>query len=626
MGFGFLLFGIGQTQTVVANGDTRTLQLVHRHTGEELLITFKREGRYDQEALNKLNWFLRDWRTDQPTRMDPGLFDVLWEVYRGVGGQAPINVLSAFRSEGTNAMLRRRSRAVAQHSQHIQGRAMDFFIPGVSMTRVREVGLQLQRGGVGFYPGSANHFIHLDTGSVRHWPKVSRDYLARLFPDGRTVHIPADGRPMPGFETALAMVQARGGTASRFYDSRADEAGGSEESEPGGVLRQRGGGMGFFAALFGGNQQQQAQQPAPARQTFAQRGSGRVSTTIRPAEAAPGIPAREPVAPAPAPTLVAQAQPQPAPAQPAATRAGAPVQIAPAPPRMLIAMAPVPPRAPSAAERARAQDEGEFMQRIAAGPMPMARPTVPGTPEPQPVSATFASLAPPMPQPVPEAARAAEPNRPTPLAEPAPTGDRILVAQAPMPASRPQIIGGSIVAAAALPALIITGDQRGQPAPAEAAPGFALAFASPSQRVTLPNAAATPQPRAAAPAPRAHAAPQPTAAQPVPAPRPTHETRVARVAPAPMVAPSTAGNRGRVVFVRQTTDRETSVATLTTPDPRQVKLIEAPSHMVAMSFSQSAGASMPTQRFSGQAVATLRTLDFTPPEPAPQRRASLEPR
>ncbi|CEJ14243.1 Peptidase M15 [bacterium YEK0313] len=530
----------GQTQTVVANGDTRTLPFVHRHTGEELLITFKRNGRYDQEALNRLNWFLRDWRTDQPTRMDPGLFDLLWEVYRGVGGQAPINVLSAYRSEGTNAMLRRRSRAVAQHSQHIQGRAMDFFIPGVSMTRVREVGLQLQRGGVGFYPGSANHFIHLDTGSVRHWPKVSRDYLARLFPDGRTVHIPADGRPMPGFDVALAMVQARGGSASRHYDSRADEA---DEGPRG---------FNIFALLFGGANRQAAQpvqQPAPqqpSRTMLAQRGSGgRMSATLRPGEAAPEIPARN----EPAVTQVAQAAPPP-PAQgsqvpSAGGRAGTPMQILPNAPRMQIAMAPIPVRAPSAAERARLdaeQDgESELMQRIASGPMPMARPTIPGQAEP-PAPTVVAAFSPPLPTPVPEAARQGEPNRPMPLAEPQPATERVQVAQAPMPPARPQIIGGSaVVAAAALPALITTGNQRGQ-----------------------------------------------------------------------------------VVFTRQTTDREAAVATLTTPDPRQTRLIAQPDHIVAMSFSPSSAATMPTQRFAGQAVTSLRTLDFAPAEPAPERRASLD--
>ncbi len=214
LGVGFLIAISNSTQTVVANGDTRTLSMLHKHTGEQILITFKRNGRYDQDALNKLNWFLRDWRRDEPTRMDPHLFDIVWEVYRSVGAQSQIHVVSAYRSAGTNAMLRRRSRAVAQQSRHISGQAMDFYIPGASMTRVREAGMLLQRGGVGFYPGSANQFVHMDTGSVRHWPKVSRDYLARLFPDGRTVHIPSDGRPLAGFDTALAMVRARGGSAS----------------------------------------------------------------------------------------------------------------------------------------------------------------------------------------------------------------------------------------------------------------------------------------------------------------------------------------------------------------------------------------------------------------------------
>lgn len=622
VGFGFLMLVGGQTQTVVANGDTRTLPFVHRHTGEELLITFKRNGRYDQEALNRLNWFLRDWRTDQPTRMDPGLFDLLWEVYRGVGGQAPINVLSAYRSEGTNAMLRRRSRAVAQHSQHIQGRAMDFFIPGVSMTRVREVGLQLQRGGVGFYPGSANHFIHLDTGSVRHWPKVSRDYLARLFPDGRTVHIPADGRPMPGFDVALAQVQARGGSASRHYDSRADEA---DEGPRG---------FNIFALLFGGANRQAAQpvqQPAPqqpSRTMLAQRGSGgRMSATLRPGEAAPGIPARN----EPAVTQVAQAAPPPAQGSQvpsAGGRAGTPMQILPNAPRMQIAMAPIPVRAPSAAERARVdaeQDgESELMQRIASGPMPMARPAIPGQAEP-PAPTVVAAFSPPLPMPVPEAARPGESNRPMPLAEPQPAADRVQVAQAPMPAARPQIIGGSaVVAAAALPALITTGNQRGQSAPAEAAPAYALAFAAPSQPVTLPaSPTATPQPRVAAPAARSHAAPQASLVPPAPVARP-QQPRVARAAPAPMVAPNAAGQRGQVVFTRQTTDREAAVATLTSPDPRQTRLIAQPDHIVAMSFSPSSAATMPTQRFAGQAVTSLRTLDFAPAEPAPERRASLD--
>jgi uncharacterized protein YcbK (DUF882 family) len=582
LGFGFLLAISGTTQNVVANGDTRTLSMLHKHTGEQILITFKRNGRYDQDALNKLNWFLRDWRRDEPTRMDPHLFDVVWEVYRSVGAQSQIHVVSAYRSAGTNAMLRRRSRGVAQQSRHITGQAMDFYIPGASMTRVREAGLMLQRGGVGFYPGSANQFVHMDTGSVRHWPKVSRDYLARLFPDGRTVHIPADGRPLSGFDTALAMVRARGGSASRFYDSRADESATYEDADSqGGVIRQRSNSMGLFAGLFGGGQQRQApraQAPAPVAAAPAP-----AAPAVRPGEAAPGIPARQETT-----TAVAQ---QPAP--------GRPVQIVPNAPRMLIAAAPVPLRAPSAAVRARGNEE-EAEQVIAAAPLPAARPAIPGEPAPQ--ATTFAALAP-------------AGNRPAVLPETAQAP--IQTAQAPMPAARPQVIGGSAVAAsAALPALITTGDQRGREAEGQSAPTMALAFASPSRPVTLPTASHQgPQPRAVV---ERRQSEQAATTRPAP-------TRTASRAPAAaplMVAPSTEGARGRVVFVRQSTERAAAVATLTTPDPRQLRLIEQPSQMVAMAFSQTVAATVPTARFSGQAVTNLRTLEFSRVEDG-QRRASV---
>ncbi len=93
-------------------------------------------------------------------------------------------------------MLRARSTGVAQNSQHINGEAIDFEIPGVPLEKIREVGLRLQRGGVGFYPTSGSPFVHLDTGSVRHWPRMTRERLATVFPDGRTVHIPSDGKPL----------------------------------------------------------------------------------------------------------------------------------------------------------------------------------------------------------------------------------------------------------------------------------------------------------------------------------------------------------------------------------------------------------------------------------------------
>jgi hypothetical protein len=144
--------------------------------------------------------------------MDRHLFDILWEVYRDVDGKKPIQIISAYRSPETNAMLRRRSAhtGVARFSQHMLGHAMDFYIPDVPLEQIRYAGLRLQRGGVGFYPTSGSPFVHLDTGNIRHWPRMTHDQLARVFPDGRTVHVPSDGTPLKGYELARAEIERRG--------------------------------------------------------------------------------------------------------------------------------------------------------------------------------------------------------------------------------------------------------------------------------------------------------------------------------------------------------------------------------------------------------------------------------
>jgi uncharacterized protein YcbK (DUF882 family) len=199
------------TESAVANGDTRTIILSSQHTNESGSFTFMVNGLYDQATLDKLNWFCRDWRLNEPTKMDPHLFDVIWEVYRESGSTQPIDVLSAYRSPQTNAMLRRRSRQVAEHSQHMQGKAIDAHFLDVGTGRIRDIAMRMQAGGVGFYPTGMTPWVHIDSGSVRYWPRMSRDALTRLFPDGKTVFIPADGQPMPGYEQARAEIEARGG-------------------------------------------------------------------------------------------------------------------------------------------------------------------------------------------------------------------------------------------------------------------------------------------------------------------------------------------------------------------------------------------------------------------------------
>jgi uncharacterized protein YcbK (DUF882 family) len=195
--------------TFAANAETRTLKIYHVHLNERSEITYKRNGRYLPDGLNKLNKALRDWRRNEPTKMDPRLFDVVWESYKRSGATGYINVIGGYRSPATNSMLRKRSKGVAEKSQHVLGRAMDFYIPGVSLKKLRNAGLQAQAGGVGYYPSSGSPFVHMDVGNIRYWPRMSRKELLAVFPGGKTVHLPSDGKPLPGYDVALASAKSR---------------------------------------------------------------------------------------------------------------------------------------------------------------------------------------------------------------------------------------------------------------------------------------------------------------------------------------------------------------------------------------------------------------------------------
>jgi uncharacterized protein YcbK (DUF882 family) len=270
-------------QNAVADSDTRTLKIHHTHTKEDITVTFKRNGRYDEGGLEKLNRFLRDWRNDEQIKMDPQLFDIVWEVYQEAGGKEPIQIISAYRSPETNSMLRRRSRGVAQFSQHMLGKAIDFNIPDVALDRIRAAGLRQQRGGVGFYPGS--QFVHLDVGSVRHWPRMTHDQLVRVFPNGRTVHIPSDGKPLPGYELALADVERRGGSPSRVSLAYARDAGVVGESGTAVEKPKRS----LLARLFGvGEDDEDANEFAASRRPAA--GRGKPAEEAKPVQMASLVP------------------------------------------------------------------------------------------------------------------------------------------------------------------------------------------------------------------------------------------------------------------------------------------------------------------------------------------------
>ncbi|MDN5927990.1 MAG: DUF882 domain-containing protein [Hyphomicrobiales bacterium] len=219
-----------------ASAETRSLKLLNLHTREKAEIAFKRNGRYLPDGLHKINYILRDWRKNKSVSMDPRLLDLIWTVYQKTGSHEYINVVCGYRSPATNNMLRSRSRGVAKKSQHTLGKAMDFFIPGVPLAKLRAIGLKMEVGGVGYYPTSGSPFVHMDVGGVRHWPRMSRGQLLALFPNGRTIHIPSDGKPLPGYQQALAEYRQRNGEPPSVQVASAS---GRKHK-------------GFFASLFGG--------------------------------------------------------------------------------------------------------------------------------------------------------------------------------------------------------------------------------------------------------------------------------------------------------------------------------------------------------------------------------------
>lgn len=185
----------------------RSLSFYNIHTKEKVTITYKRDGKFDPEGMKQINHIMRDWRRNEPTKMDPELIDTIWAIYQDVGSEKPIHLVSGYRSRKTNESLRRRRGGQARKSQHILGKAADLHFPDVPVKKLRNSALVRQVGGVGYYPKSGLPFVHVDTGRVRHWPRIQRQELALIFPDGKTQHVPSDGRPLTKRDGAIALAK-----------------------------------------------------------------------------------------------------------------------------------------------------------------------------------------------------------------------------------------------------------------------------------------------------------------------------------------------------------------------------------------------------------------------------------
>jgi uncharacterized protein YcbK (DUF882 family) len=150
-------------------GPQYELKLVRAYTGEALNVVYRIGDTYIPDALDKLNAFLRDSHNEEVSEYDPRTFDVLHTMLAKLGKtNAAVNILSAYRTQETNDMLRESGTTnAALHSQHIEAKALDIRVPGVSAPLLRDAALSVDAGGVGYYPRS--QFVHVDVGPVRQW-------------------------------------------------------------------------------------------------------------------------------------------------------------------------------------------------------------------------------------------------------------------------------------------------------------------------------------------------------------------------------------------------------------------------------------------------------------------------
>ncbi len=150
----------------------RKLSFYNTHTREDMVVSYWRNGRYDNRAMEEINHYLRDHRNGHVHTMSTDLMNLLHDIKgelqrRHPGKDIVYHVISGYRSPQTNEMLRARGGGQAKKSRHMAGDAIDIRVPGIDSSEIRNVAWCLQKGGVGYYKGS--DFVHVDTHKVRHW-------------------------------------------------------------------------------------------------------------------------------------------------------------------------------------------------------------------------------------------------------------------------------------------------------------------------------------------------------------------------------------------------------------------------------------------------------------------------
>lgn len=148
-------------------GDIRRIAMHSGRTGERLDTIYWIDGEYIPEAVQEINFHMRDWRTGEAIQMDLRTIDIMSAAHNLLDTSEPYLLLSGYRSAQTNNMLRSSSRGVARNSLHIRGQAADLRLQSRTVAQMSEAAMACRAGGVGRYNGS--NFVHMDCGPVRVW-------------------------------------------------------------------------------------------------------------------------------------------------------------------------------------------------------------------------------------------------------------------------------------------------------------------------------------------------------------------------------------------------------------------------------------------------------------------------
>jgi uncharacterized protein YcbK (DUF882 family) len=148
-------------------GDIRRIKMYSGRTGERIDMIYWIEGNYIKDAVREVNYFMRDWRTNDTYKMDLRTVDIMAAAHNLLDADEPYMLLSGYRSPKTNAMLRSRSRGVAKNSLHMRGQAADLRLKSRSVHQLAKAAAVCRGGGVGRYSGS--NFVHMDCVTVRTW-------------------------------------------------------------------------------------------------------------------------------------------------------------------------------------------------------------------------------------------------------------------------------------------------------------------------------------------------------------------------------------------------------------------------------------------------------------------------